>query len=152
MVVFATQQTVNSRTYAERVRILSPEVRVREISLPGELVRSIEAQLPVTRCSSVSDFHDLTRLYVEGNWHCTSNSWKEIVHVFFDQYKKPFADIPGIVLGCTHYSYLANLLRDFFPKSSIIDPSEEAAERMSMYIARHPEIVLQENQPSLLFL
>jgi len=36
--VFATQQTVNSRTYKERMRILDDSVYVDEQALPGELV------------------------------------------------------------------------------------------------------------------
>lgn len=63
MTVFATQQTVESRTYAERMRILDSTTQVREIALHGDLVRDIEALLPVQRCHSEKDFDTLFLLY-----------------------------------------------------------------------------------------
>lgn len=61
--VFATEQTVKSRTYAERVRILDEGTIVDEVALSGDLVRAIEDLLPVQRCHSESDFAQLFSLY-----------------------------------------------------------------------------------------
>ena len=61
--VFATQQTVKSRTYAERMNILDTTARVYEIALHGDLVREIEILLPVQRCHSQADFDILYSLY-----------------------------------------------------------------------------------------
>lgn len=61
--VFATEQTVKSRTYAERVRILDAETTVDEIALSGDLVRDIEQLLPVQRCHTSQDFDTLFSLY-----------------------------------------------------------------------------------------
>ena len=62
--VFATEQTVKSRTYAERVRILDSDTIVDEVALSGDLVRAIEDLLPVQRCHSESDFSQLFSLYM----------------------------------------------------------------------------------------
>lgn len=63
MTVFATEQTVKSRTYAERVRILDEGTIVDEVALAGDLVRAIEDLLPVQRCHSEGDFSQLFSLY-----------------------------------------------------------------------------------------
>ena len=136
--VFATQQTVKSRAYAQRARILDAEILVQEIALSGDLVRDIESLLPVHHCQSAEDFQELMRLYDSNGWNCDSHEWQKLV----DQY---FSDMPavidsnsqGIILGCTHYSYLRKPLQRLFPEKVSIDPSEESAEKMGDYIKKH---------------
>jgi len=43
----------------------------------------------------------------------------------------------GIILGCTHYSYIKKPLERLFPQSIFIDPSEESAEKLGVYIKKH---------------
>lgn len=47
----------------------------------------------------------------------------------------------GIILGCTHYSYLSKPLQRLFPQSIIIDPSEESALKLGVYLHEHPELL-----------
>lgn len=154
--VFATEQTVKSRTYAERVRILDADMVVDEIALSGDLVRSIESLLPVKQCHTEEDFQKIFALYGPLGWYCDTPPWRELVDTYFGcihdcqndaacsslsraclSAKTPLFlstdgvsekhDPAGIILGCTHYSYLRTPLQHLFPKSVIIDPSEESA-------------------------
>lgn len=142
--VFATQQTVKSRAYAQRARILDAEISVQEIALSGNLVRDIESLLPVHHCHSEADFQELMKLYDSDGWDCDSDVWQRLV----DQY---FSDIlavvdphtRGIILGCTHYSYLRKPLQRLFPDTTLIDPSEESALRLSSYLFARNDIFSQ---------
>ena len=86
--VFATEQTVKSRTYAERVHILDPRIHVDEIALPGDLVRDIEALLPVQQCRSEEDFQKLFSLYTVDGWQCDTEEWRKLVFKYFEKYVK----------------------------------------------------------------
>lgn len=81
--VFATEQTVKSRTYAERVRILDEGTIVDEVALSGDLVRAIEDLLPVQRCHSESDFAQLFSLYTRDGWLCDEKEWTDLVQKYF---------------------------------------------------------------------
>lgn len=136
--VFATQQTVRSRAYAQRARILDAEITVQEIAFSGDLVRDIESLLPVHHCRSEDDFNTLMELYTSDGWDCDSEQWQRLA----EQYFSPMSEIldshtQWIILGCTHYSYLRKSLERIFPTMTLIDPSEEAAEKMGEYIEKH---------------
>lgn len=81
--VFATEQTVKSRTYAERVRILDPETVVDEIAFSGNLVRSIEELLPISHCHNEEDFQKIFDLYGTDGWDCDTPVWKSLVDMYF---------------------------------------------------------------------
>lgn len=81
--VFATEQTVQSRTYAERVRILDQDTSVHEIALHGDLVREIEDLLPVRHCHTEADFEKLCTLYGTDGWKCDDLKWDTLVHKYF---------------------------------------------------------------------
>ncbi|MFA6079861.1 MAG: aspartate/glutamate racemase family protein [Candidatus Gracilibacteria bacterium] len=131
--VFATQQTVNSRTYRDRVGILDESVEIEEIALSGYLVKEIESLLPVQKCHSQEDFQKILQFYNEGEWNCVSDDWENLIQKYFSQYHPK----EGIVLGCTHYPYLQRHLQKLFPVCKIIDPSEESAVALERYIERH---------------
>lgn len=131
--IFATQQTVNSRTYRERMGILDETVEIEEVALPGSLVQEIEAILPVQRCHSQEDFKKIFGLYSPDRWNCISPNWIDMTDKYFSSYKPQ----EGIILWCTHYSYLQKNLQTIFPKCSIIDPSEESAKTLVKYIEKH---------------
>lgn len=139
--VFATEQTVRSRTYAERVRILDEETKVQEIALPGDLVRDIESLLPIHHCQNESDFSQLMHLYDGNWWDCDDELWQQLVHTYFNPVISSMdSHSQGIVLGCTHYSYLKRPLERLFPEFQIIDPSEEAALRLTHYFLKNSDI------------
>lgn len=49
----------------------------------------------------------------------------------------------GIILGCTHYSYLRRPLQRLFPDAVLIDPSEESAVRLYSYLIGRNELFSQ---------
>lgn len=96
MTVFATEQTVQSRTYAERVRILDQNTSVHEIALHGDLVRDIEDLLPVRYCHTEADFQKLSSLYESDGWKCDDLKWNTLVQKYFSSLQLPPSE--GIVL------------------------------------------------------
>lgn len=131
--VFATQQTVNSRTYRERMGILDETIEIDEIALPWNLVQAIEALLPVKKCHSEEDFKKILSLYSLAGWNCISDNWVDLTQKYFSQYHPT----EGIILGCTHYPFLQKPLQNLFKTSHIIDPSEESAIALQGYIVKH---------------
>ncbi len=144
--VFATHQTVNSRTYRERVGILDDTVEIDEIALPGILVPEIESLLPVKRCHSETDFMKLCTLYDGEEWNCISSEWSQMAQKYFSEYHPE----QGILLGCTHYPYLGKSLKKLFPTCRFIDPSQESALALERYIIKH-QVVLERGR-RILFL
>lgn len=142
--VFATEQTVKSRTYNERVKILDENICVQEISLSWDLVRDIELLLPVLRCRNEDDFNILMSLYDENGWNCNTAPWQELGAKYFSEVI-PLIDkkIEWIVLGCTHYSYLKKPLQKIFLDKVFIDPSEESAEKLGVYLRAKKELFSQ---------
>jgi len=132
--VFATQQTVKSRAYAQRARILDAEIAVQEIAFSGDLVRDIESLLPVHHCHSEDDFSELMKLYGSDGWNCVDERWQQLTDTYFRTIR-PIIDqqSQAIILGCTHYSYLRKPLQLLFPEMTLIDPSEESALRLADY-------------------
>lgn len=139
--VFATQQTVNSRTYRERMGILDESVIIEEIALPATLVEEIESLLPVHHCHSEEDFKKIFALYDHKGWKCDSLDWEEMTQKYFSKFQPQ----KGIILWCTHYSYLKKPLKNLFWTCSIIDPSEEAAKALDVYLKKHT-IFLEKKQ------
>lgn len=87
--VFATEQTVQSRTYGERVRILDQDTSVHEIALHGDLVREIEDLLPVRHCHNGADFEKLSALYGADGWKCDGEEWQILVQKYFGNIHLP---------------------------------------------------------------
>lgn len=134
--VFATEQTVQSRTYAERVRILDQDTSVYEIALHGDLVREIENLLPIRHCHTEGDFAELSSLYGLDGWQCDDLNWNGLVQKYFgDIHLQSYSE--AIILWCTHYSYIRKPLQKLFPSSMLIDPSEEAADKLGIYVKKH---------------
>lgn len=99
--IFATEATIKSGAYAKELQKHNPDLQVIEISCPT-WVRIVEENLQDEKTSV------------------------EQVKFYLDKMTLNKPD--KIVLGCTHYPYLINILEQFVPKSMLIDPSEEFAE------------------------
>lgn len=144
--IFATQKTVESWIYTQRIKLLDPSVTVREIALPPELVMEIESFLPVQRCHSQDDFSVLSSLYGDTSWLCTDRNFSSLVEKYFSPLiltVNEFQDresFDSVVLGCTHYSYLTYALQQFFPGTVFIDPSWEAVLKLEDYFSRKQQL------------
>ncbi len=49
-------------------------------------------------------------------------------------------EIDTVVLGCTHYTVLKNLLKEGYPKLKIISQDEVIPDKLKTYLHNHPEI------------
>ncbi len=111
--VLATEATVRTRMYKERVHILDDSVSVEEISAPW-LVPLIEQGI------------------VE---------WDQIDGLL-DVYLSHFSsDIEALVLGCTHYPLIRNSIEKYYIKRNkklpdLIDPGVEAARKFGEWMKR----------------
>ena len=112
--VLATEATVRSRMYKERVHILDDSVIVEEVGAPW-LVPLIEQGIV---------------------------SWDE-VDALLREYLSQFSpDIEALVLGCTHYPLIRSSIEQvwhylFQQKVVLVDPGEEAARKMKGWMNLH---------------
>lgn len=116
--VLATEATVRSRMYKERVHILDDSVIVEEIAAPW-LVPLIEKGIV---------------------------SWPEI-DILLREYLSQFSsDIEALVLGCTHYPLIRESIERIWTElygnkiPDLIDPGEEAAKRFRGWMERKENI------------
>lgn len=93
--VFATQGTVNSGAYTKEISKYNPNMSVKEIACPN-WVSIVEG---VENIDSISD-----------------------IKSHLDEMLK--FNPEKIILGCTHYPYLMDLLTRFAPKELFVDPAE----------------------------
>lgn len=114
--VLATEATVRTRMYKERVHILDDSIVVEEIGAPG-LVPLIE--------QGITD--------------------GEQIDILLREYLSRFSlDIDALVLGCTHYPLIRQSIEWVWTEvhhtktPDIIDPGLEAAKRFREWIESHP--------------
>ena len=112
--VLATEATVRTRMYKERVHILDDSVIVEEVAAPW-LVPLIE-------------------------WGMTSGV--EIEYLLYDYLSRFSPDIEALVLGCTHYPLIRESIERVWSgihqkkSPDIIDPGKEAARKFGEWMAR----------------
>jgi len=113
--VLATEATVRTRMYKERVHILDDRVIVEEVGAPG-LVPLIE------------------------EWVTDG----EAIDILLREYLSRFSpDIEALVLGCTHYPLIRVAIENIWTHvhhtktPDIIDPGVEAAKRFNGWMERH---------------
>ena len=95
--IFATSATINTHAYKHEVQKYNPKIQVFEIACPNWTSYIEHGQMESEEC-------------------------KENVA---DKMKEMLLHNPDkIVLGCTHYPYLLNILSQFAPKDMFIDPAE----------------------------
>lgn len=112
--VLATDATVRSRMYKERVHILDDSIIVEEIAAPG-LVPLIEQGI---------------------------TEWPEIDILLRDYLSQFSLDIEALVLGCTHYPLIRDSIGRIWMElynqktPDLIDPGEESAKRFGSWMGR----------------
>lgn len=117
--VLATEATVQSGAYAEEIHKRNSSIQVLQQSCPG-LVEAIEA----------GEDESVLRTLVQG---------------YLDQL---YAQAPGgaeslsaILLGCTHYALIADLIRSQLPAHvHIYEQPQIVANSLKKYLEVHPEI------------
>ncbi len=99
--VFATEATIKNGTYGRELKKHNPNLEVFEIACPS-WVKIVE-----DKSQNAPESIEQVKFYLE----------KMLVN-------KP----DKIILGCTHYPYLLEVLEKFAPKDLFIDPSEYFAQ------------------------
>jgi len=108
--VLATQATVNSRAYTREIQAINPECEVFEVACP-KLVPLVE----------------------------NGKLDNEESRVAVREYITPLLDleVDTLVLGCTHYPFLAPLIKDFTGDGvKVVDPSVETIEELNTILIR----------------
>ncbi len=118
--VFATNATIKSGIYAKELKKYNPNLEVFETATP-EWVKIVENQT-----QSLQENIELIEKYI-----------KEMLK------NKP----DKIILGCTHYPYLMDVLSQFAPTEMFIDPSVYFADFIK---SRIEEIGLNSNENELI--
>lgn len=98
--VFATHATINSHAYKNGINMINPEIEVIEHACP-EWVKIVEEKLE-DRSESIA-----------------------VIKSDLDSVLKETPE--KIILGCTHYPYLINILRQYAPEDTFINPAEAFA-------------------------
>lgn len=96
--VIATKATANSHSYAMEINNLNPNIEVYEVGCPG-LVEIVESG----QTNSMLAYREVKK------------------------YIDPLAaeKVEKIILGCTHYPFLAGVIRDLYPlKDLLVNPAE----------------------------
>ncbi len=120
--VIATQATVNSRSYATNINALVPTHEVFSAAC-ARFVPLVEAGL------------------LGG----------EETRKAISEYIKPLLDqaIDTLVLGCTHYPFLASIISDFTGDNvSLVDPAMETIEELTQILSRKNILNNHQGSPS----
>jgi glutamate racemase len=109
--VLATHATVKSGTFTREIRVLQPDCTVLEVACP-KFVPLVEAGK-----LDDSDTRQAVREYIE-----------------------PLLDrgIDTLVLGCTHYPFLAPVIKEFVGSQvKLVDPSHDTVEELKQVLQSH---------------
>lgn len=101
--VFATNATINSHAYKKQIQLYNPNTEVFEIACP-EWVNIVEHELQQNPKS------------------------KENIKQHLDEMLKN--NVEKVILGCTHYPYLLNVLSEYADKELFINPAKAFAQHI----------------------
>lgn len=119
--VLATHATVMSKSYTRAIKELQPEAQVFEIACP-KFVPLVEAG----------------RLDGEE----TRQAVQEYVGPLLE------AGVDTIVLGCTHYPFLAQVIQEYAGSQvALVDPSHQTVEELKIMLAQNDLLAPASSQP-----
>lgn len=109
--VIGTKATINSGVYKIEINKLNPEIEVIEKAAP------------------------LLVPLIENNW----SDYPEM-ETILKRYLKELKDIESLILGCTHYQFLIEKIRNIMGSvCEVYDPGEIIADSLKSYLSRHSE-------------
>lgn len=114
--IMATLRTVTSGSYLEEFKHYYPDLSVFQQACPMwvPLIENDDLDSPAA--------HHYTQLYIR-------------------QLLEQDPEIDTVVLGCTHYPLLADLIRHYLPtRIRLVGQGELVAESLEDYLSRHPEV------------
>ena len=76
---------------------------------------------------------------------------QEAIAECMEPFSSRLSEIQMVVLGCTHYHWVRNLIQGYFSNDTIIiDPYDIIAERTNKYIIKHPEYRIAQGTASFM--
>lgn len=99
-------------------------------TLDGELFQRVRDQFGAGVTVRAVPGHGLAELVEEGRAH-TAEAREAVAHILAPHIEAG-ADV--VVLGCTHYHFLADAILDSFPHVSVVDTSEAVARRVQFLL------------------
>ncbi|MEK7665352.1 MAG: glutamate racemase [Patescibacteria group bacterium] len=115
VLVLGTMSTINSHAYVTEVQKRNPNRHVIQQACP-ELVSLIETRASHTRIGEALD-------------------------VYLQPYRKTLVAGDVVVLGCTHYELIKDLIAEHLPDGVILyGQSEILAQSLKSYLERHPDM------------
>lgn len=112
--ILATEATVNSLAYPQEILKIDPKVQVHQQACP--------LLVPIVESGDLNAVRTPAARYVE------------------DLLKKD-SRIDTILLGCTHYALIEDILRDLIPQEvRVVSQGEIVAGKLVDYLSRHPKM------------
>lgn len=111
--ILATKATVRSEAYLREIKKLKPETDIIQIA----------ARLLVPLIESDMIYH---------------HKMKEALKLYIEPFEKKA--IKNLILGCTHYSLIKDLIQTKLPDVKILDSPSIIPSSLESYLARHTEI------------
>jgi len=108
--LIGTNRTIDSKKYFIELEKINAKTNLHAIATPA-LVPLIEA-------------HDFDSAFLE-----LQNALHEVV-----------GEVDTLILGCTHYTMLKELIREVYPEIQVISQDEIIPEKIKNYLDRHAEI------------
>lgn len=118
--VIGTKTTINKHAYAYAIKEIDPTVEVYEVAAP------------------------LLVHLVEENWID-----RDITKTILREYINPLLDvgIDTLILGCTHYPFLAKSIQEIVPNMALIDSAQETAISIKRML-RGEHLLAEKKNPS----
>ena len=113
--VFATPATVESHAYAKNIKNFNDKIYIREIACPTWVK------------------------IVENGMKNSDASYKNDIKIHMDEMTKFNPD--KIVLGCTHYPYLIDILSQYAPIDKFINPAEIYAKEIKKDLTKNKMLI-----------
>lgn len=114
--VMATQGTVESGSYLEEIKMFFPDIHVFQQACPNWVP------------------------FIE-NGDFESEELKSFVKLRANQLMEKCPDLSTIILACTHYPLIRDLIKSFLPENvELLGQGELVAQSLQDYLQRHPEI------------
>lgn len=113
--IMATPATVGSGAYLREIAAVSSRIAVTQIACPG-LVELIEAG------------------------HDRSPEMGELASLYTNDLLKADNAIDTVLLGCTHYPLIVDMIRDRMGDRNVVCQGEIVAEKLADYLRRHPDM------------
>ncbi len=122
--VLATTATVSSGTYEHEIHKRNPSLKIISQACP-QLVPLIESQAPPEKISAAIKKY-LNQLYAQAE-----------------------NNLYAVLLGCTHYELIADLIQDqLLPSIRLYRQPQVISQSLKSYLHRHPDLATPQSKPA----